>query len=405
MEPLAGRSRRGRLERLRGRLEAAGAVVGPADAPGRALDVAAVRVLGGEPAPPGQRRRRRARPSGSGWRARAGPPRPTACRGSGRPPPRTPPACARASPSRARGGTRPAAACGESAGDLVEQRQRVARARLREQHAREAHAREVGVGRPQRGERHRAQRLDRLARAARGERAPCRARARAWRAPPAVRAGSWSATAASRARAASATGEPGVLAVEPVEGGGRRGAIAARELRVAQSEQGLRQLARAGRDHLLERARRPRPGGRRPRAARAARGQRAADDAAAGLGRRREVRARRGVGLAERLLRLAAGRESVVAQRRARDVRVRELGDRLGVPSQVEQAQARREVGEPGGGAVGVLARRGAQGVEAGGAVARGGVAQRGLGGVGRVAGEAPGRARRRGHRERRAKG
>ena len=55
VELLGGPQSRGGLERLRGGLVAAGAVVGPGGAPRGALDVAALRVLGQQPPPPGQR--------------------------------------------------------------------------------------------------------------------------------------------------------------------------------------------------------------------------------------------------------------------------------------------------------------------------------------------------------------
>ena len=166
------------------------------------------------------------------------------------------------------------------------------------------HPGEVGLGRVEAREGHRPQRRDRVGGAPRGRGARCRARGGARARSGALRAGSRPARATRRARASVRLRGNRVLPVEPVEGRGGRGAIAEREVRVAEAEQGGRRLARAGRDDLLEGGHGgvelPRLLEELPRLR-----ERRAGDGARGLVARGEVGAGRGVRLAQRLLRAA----------------------------------------------------------------------------------------------------
>ena len=342
----------GRLEALRGGLVAAGAIVGPArraTPPARRSGPAGTRrgAAATRAAP-----RRRARPSGSGSRARAAPPRPTACPGSGRPPPR------RASGVRAR-----------------------ARLLAREL---EGGLGRVRASRPRPAGAARGPRGARPARAAPGRGAPGRGRPRRGR-------GSRGGTARSAAIASAvrARGEERLAALEQERGRApRRCARGSRPARADEARARVRAPAgdagcsRSSRSNAAAAAARsPRASCALPRARRAPAARRGQDATAcssaarrrraalpartsspaprssasqatalAGSARGREVRAGRGVGRPERLLRPAEGERArgpaaavcwtsgCVELRRAR----------LGVAARVDEAQAGEEPGEAG---------------------------------------------------------
>ncbi len=263
---------------------------------------------------------------------------------------------------------------------LLQERAAFRGAALRQEGAAQPHPGEVGLGRVEAREGHRPQRRDRVGGAPRGqqrvaaveeERSPLRS------APCGKLAGEGDEARPGRGGLRG----NGVLAVEPVEGRGGRGAIAEGEVRVAEAEQGGRCLPRAGRDDLLE-------GGHgdgelprlleelnRPR-------ERRAGDGTRGFVPRGEVGAGGGVRLAQGLLRAPEREQGVIPQQGPLDVRVRQLGEGVRGAARFDEAQARQEPREAGCRGPRELVGHGDEHARRRGAVACGGVAQGLLGRV-----------------------
>ena len=251
-----------------------------------------------------------------------------------------------AAPGRARAGKRPRRRGGSRRRTCWRSARPSAGAALREEGPAQPHPDEVRLGRVEARERHRPQRRDRVGRAPRGQE---RVAALEEEASP--------LRSAPRGKLAGEGDEarPGllrlrgrrVLPVEPVEGRGGRGAIAEGEVGLPEAEQGGGRLARAGRDDLLEGGHGGFELSRLPEELPRLR-ERRARDGARGLVPRGEVGAGRGFALAQGLLRAAEREERVVPEEGPLDVRVRQLGERVGGAARFDEAQAREEPREAG---------------------------------------------------------
>jgi hypothetical protein len=186
-----------------------------------------------------------------------------------------------------------------------------------------------------------------------------------------------------------------VLAVEAVEGGGRRLALAAGEAARADLGEGERRLGWARARSLLQaRERLVRAAGAVVELGRLR--QREARDRASRLARGGERFGRGVLEARERLERARGGEPRVIAELHLLDVRVRQVSERLPGTAGVEQGETGREARQPPAGSAGEALRHGVEGGR--GVVAGDGLAHGGLRGVARLGRDPP---RRRGARGR----